>query len=229
VPLFENASDIINQVWRFDFRWPGFYLADLGTGVDSRTMRSAMVSLKSELSDALAQFGKRFVYLSLVRFDQQVTTKFHLDGAPPESLLMLGYEPSHVRSRLSLADYSRCAFDRGLTPEQFLSDLNPMFHRGNEALSSYITELPPQAAGHSRILLINNSRLPFTDAGTNPLGVFHKAEIINPDKSEQRVVNSIMLTTAEVSAPDPIGDEQEAGYVITDEISSSIYRGKAES
>jgi hypothetical protein len=222
----ENAIDILNQAWRFDFDSPGFYVADLGTGVDSRTLRSAMVSLKSQLSDVLAPIGKRFVYLSLVRFDQQVTTKFHLDGAPPESLLMLGYEPSRVRSQVSLADYTRCAFDRGLTPEQFLSDLNPMFHRGNEALTSYITELPLQAAGHSWILLINNSRLPFTDARTNPLGVFHKAEMMNPDKSEQRVVNSIMLTTAEVSAPDPIGDEQEAGYVITDEISSSNYGGK---
>ena len=61
-----------------------------------------MVELKGLLSDLAVQRGRRpFAYLSMARFDQQETTKFHLDGAPAESLLMLGYEPSKIRSRPS--------------------------------------------------------------------------------------------------------------------------------
>ncbi len=82
-----------------------------------------MVELKGLLSDLAVQRGRRpFAYLSMARFDQQETTKFHLDGAPAESLLMLGYEPSKIRSRLFLADYIRASQDLGITPEQYLQD-----------------------------------------------------------------------------------------------------------
>ena len=47
--------------------------------------------------------------------------------------------------------------------------------------------------GHSRILLVSNSSLPFTEARTNPLGVMHKAIIVTPDDAERRIVNSTML------------------------------------
>ena len=40
-------------------------------------------------------------------------------------------------------------------------------------------------------------------------------------------MNSIMLTTADVSASDSIGDEQEASFSATDKISPSLYRGNA--
>src|SRR5258708_27001262 len=87
--LGKNAYEIFNLVWRFDFSAPGFCLLDLGPAVDSHTLRSSMVTLKTQLSDVLAHIGKRFIYRSMGRFDQQVTTKFHLDGAPLESMLML--------------------------------------------------------------------------------------------------------------------------------------------
>jgi hypothetical protein len=154
----------------------------------------------------------------MARFDQQETTKFHLDGAPAESLLMLGYEPSKVRSRLFLADFSRAAFDLGITPAQFLTDFNPMYGKGEEVLGRYVTELPQPIEGHSRILLVNNSFLPFTDARTNPLGVMHKA-IILPDDTERRIVNSTMLAVG----GEEIGVEKQEDFVTTDEISRKIY------
>jgi len=187
-----------------------------------------MVTLKVGLSEVLSRSGKRFIYRSMGRFDQQVTTKFHLDGAPPESLLMLGYEPSNVRSRLFLADYTHCAFDLGMLPQQFLNDLNPMFHRGEEALSRYVTELPQPEEGHSRILLINNSSLPFKEARTNPLGVIHKAEIVNPNETESRIVNSVMLVTADRHEADKIGEEQERDFLTAEKTSPKVYGGKAE-
>jgi hypothetical protein len=163
--------------------------------------------------------GKPFLFRTLARFDQQETTRFHRDGAPEESLLILGYEPSKVRSRLLLADHSRCAFDLGITPQQFLRDHNPMFRKGEELLARFVTELPQPAEGHARILLINNSSLPLTEARTNPLGVLHKAEIVNPTATERRIVNSVMLAT---EGDEATGEQQEE-FVRTDRISQKAY------
>jgi hypothetical protein len=150
----------------------------------------------------------------MARFDQQETTKFHLDGAPEQSMLVLGYEPSRVQSRLLLADYTRLL----LAP--FLNDFNPMYRRGEELLGRYSTELPQPAEGHARILLVNNSTLPFTEGRTNPLGVMHKAIIVTPNDAERRIVNSTMLV---VGHGEEIDQEQEREFVTTDKISQKVY------
>ena len=112
-----------NLAWRFDFTAPGFCLLEVRPSVDSHTLREWMVSLKRHLSEvAQRRTGKPFLFRSMARFDQQETTKFHLDGAPDQSMLMLGYEPSQVQSRLFLGDYSRAAFDLSITPQKFLQD-----------------------------------------------------------------------------------------------------------
>ncbi len=215
------AERIFDVVWRFDFSAPGFGLLDLGPALDSHLLRSLMLELKERLSEVGGRRnGVRFAYRSLGRFDQQETTKFHLDGAPDQSLLMLGYEPSKVRSRLSLADYSRCAHDLGIEPKQFLDEFNPMYRKGEELLARYVTELPQPKEGHARILLINNSSLPYTDARTNPLGVLHRAEILDPDESERRIINSVMLT---VGVPEEVGEETVRAFVATEEISQKLY------
>lgn len=46
-----------------------------------------------------------------------------------------------------------------VTSKQLLADLNPLYRNGDEAWSGYVTEAPPAAEGHSRILLVNNSQL----------------------------------------------------------------------
>jgi hypothetical protein len=219
-PGQDVAEKVFDLVWRFDFTAPGFCLLNCGTGLDSHTLRSWMVSLKEGLSEVGVRRGTGpFTYRSLARFDQQETTKFHLDGAPEQSMLLLGYEPSKVRSRLFLADYSHTAFDLGITPQQFLNDFNPMYRRGEELLGRYVTELPQPANGHARILLVNNSTLPFTEARTNPLGVMHKAEITNPTEAERRIVNSTMLAVG----GEEVGQEQVEQFVSTDEISRKQY------
>jgi hypothetical protein len=122
------VEKVFDLVWRSDFTAPGFCLLDTGPGVDSHTLRSWMVELKNRLSDkCFKRTCMKLLYRSMARFDQQETTKFHLDGAPEQSMLMLGYEPSQVHSRLFLADYTHAAFDLGLTPQEFLQDFNPMF------------------------------------------------------------------------------------------------------
>ena len=218
--LLVHAGTVFDLVWRFDFTTPGFAVLDVGSVVDSHTLRAWMVALKERLSEiGVRRFGKSFVYRFLSRFDQQVTTKFHLDGAPAESLLMLGYESTRVRSRLFLTDYTRAAFDLDISPQQFLADYNPMYVKGEECLAKYVTEVPQPTDGHSRIVLINNSSLPFTDDRTNPLGVMHKAMIVTPDDTERRIVNSMMLTVG----GEEIGVDPQIEFVSTDEISQRTY------
>jgi hypothetical protein len=215
-----TAEKIFDLVWRFDFISPGFCLLDCGPSVDSHTLRSWMVELKEYLSKInMRRNGRPFIFRSMGRFDQQETTKFHLDGAPEQSMLMLGYEPSKVRSRLFLADYTRAAYDLGMTPKQFLQNFNPMYRRGEELLGRYVTELPQPAKGHARILLINNSSLPFTEDRANPLGVMHMAEIVNPTESERRIVNSTMLVTE----GEEISPERLHQFVTTYSISLKVY------
>jgi hypothetical protein len=219
--IAHEAERIFRLAWRCDFTAPGFCVLNLDPGVDSHALRALMVALKKRLSEIAArETGRKLVYASMARFDQQETTKFHRDGAPDESLLMLGYEPSNVRSRLFLADYSRAAFDAAITPGKFLQDFNPMYRPGEELLARYTTELPQPEDGHSRILLINNSSLPYTSDRKNSLGVLHKAEILNPDASERRIVNSTMLFAGEV---DEVGSEQQQEVVTTEKISQKVY------
>jgi hypothetical protein len=134
-------------------------------------------------------------------------------------MLILGYETSNVRSRLFVADYTRAAFDMGVTPQQFLSDWNPMYKPGEELLGAYATELPHAKEECSWILLVNNSSLPFTEGGTNPLGVMHKAIIPIPNEAQRRIVNSTMLVTE----GDEIGAEKQAEFLRTDKISQKDY------
>jgi hypothetical protein len=217
------APAVFERVWRFDFTRPGFCLIDLGPALDSHALRALMLRLKDRLSElSLGRAGRRFVVRSAGRFDQQETTKFHLDGAPPHSLLLLGYEPSRVRSHLALADYTRCAFDLGITPQRFLEEHNPMFAPGERLLAPYATELPDEAA-RARLLLINNSTLPFAPGASNPLGVMHKAEVVNPTPSERRVVNSVMLEGAEAAAPDAVDAARLDEFVRTDALSQRLY------
>jgi hypothetical protein len=218
--LISQAETIYDLVWRFDFSAPGFCQLDLGAEVDSHALRSCMVDLKERLSEIGTRKGNGpFGYLSLGRFDQQLTTKFHRDGAPDASLLMLGYEASDVRSRLFLADYSHAAHDLGMSPKQFLKDFNPMYKQGEELLARYITEVSQPQSGHSRIVLINNSTLAFEPGRVNSLGILHQAIIDTPNDAQHRIINSTMLASREA---DQVQPQLQRLFVTTDKISPKI-------
>lgn len=220
--LVGQAEHVFDLVWRVDFTAPGFAALEIPPEIDSRILRSWMVDLKRRLSEIGVSRGRgALAYKSMGRFNQQETTKFHLDGASEQSLLMLGYEPSKVQSRLFLADYTHAAFNLDITPQQFLVDFNPMYKKGEDALAQYVTELPQPDEGYSRILLINNSSMRFTEARANALGVMHKAIIVTPNEAERRIVNSTMLAVAEV---DEVSHERQQDFITTDKISQNIYQ-----
>ena len=213
--LAKLAAGVYRSTCRTSLDEPGFCLLDLGASLESTAFRRAMVELKEAMS-ALHELerGQSRVYLSAARFDQQTTTRPHLDGGPAESFLMLGYEPSEVEAVLAIADYARCARDLGLTPEEFLERHNPMFQAGLEMLRPYTTEIPCFSPTQYQIVCINNS---FAPLGDEPAwqGTLHPATILNPDDTKRRVVNSTMIASAPLGSGDEISPEELAEFVQT--------------
>jgi hypothetical protein len=126
------------------------------------------------------------------RFDQQVSTEAHRDGGPDESVLLLGYEPTTVTSRLFLLDYTRAALDRGLTPQEFLERFNPLTPPGKAALAEYTTDVADFVPRHYQIAVINNGALPWELRHRGMLGVLHKALVPVPDPLAHRFITSLL-------------------------------------
>lgn len=213
---------IYGQVFRTDFEAPGVALVSFARPIASRALRASMLQLKRALNDLHRKAtGKSLVYLSMGRFDSQVTTKFHLDGAPDEAFLMLGYEATPVHSALSVADYSRAARDWKMEPRQLLSECNPMFADNEKKLLPYISKLEVFDPAQSQILLLNNSSQPFTVGSQNFLGVMHQATI-TPDPGAQRIIDSTMISTAADPADEPMTAEAQRVFAETAEITGSL-------
>jgi hypothetical protein len=184
------TQEDIQNVWRSDLTGSGYFWHDAGI-IDSKQLRQMMFDIKTKIG-----FGFR----SMTRFDQQETTRFHQDGGPDLNMLVLGYEPSLVKSHLYIADHVCAANDLGVASSVLLSEAIS----GRETyLEHYITELPQPKEGHSYILLIDNSK---------SLGVLHKA-VIPQTADTPRVINSMML----IPGPDEISEEQQQHFLTTDE------------
>lgn len=210
------AELVYARVFRADFSAPGFCLIDFGPQFQSQALRRTMLDLKRALEAIHRRRASRnLTFVSLARFDQQVTTKLHRDGGPDESLLMLGYEPSSIRSEVAIADYSACAHDLGLTPSELLAKHNPMFGPGAELLKPYTTPVACLSNERFQILCVNNSVAPYTANGTAWQGVLHTATIVNPSDDILRVVNSFMLASAPLDAKETIGVAEREAFATT--------------
>ena len=199
------ADAVFGDVFRRDWTGCGFALIQYHRPVSSTDFRHDMISLQGELDRRLnGQRGMRLQFQSLARFDQQTTTKFHLDGGPDESILMLGYEPTPIQSAVALADYTRTAHGLGLTPQDFMDRHNPMFVSGEKLLANDIRTLDEFDGARFQIVLINNSRLPWMPDGSHSLGVLHQASILNPDPSQSRIINSTMLAVVPLDAAEVV-------------------------
>jgi len=212
--LSNLAHEVYRRVCRCGFDAPGFCLIDLGTATDSESLRRTMVSLKQGLCRIhQATNGRELIYLSAGRFDQQITTKLHRDGGPEESFLMLGYEPSSVPSEVALADYSKCAYDLELTPQEFLEKHNPMFAAGEQLLQPYTTTVRCFSHQRFQILLINNSIAPFSTQGETWQGVLHTATVREPSDNLRRVVNSTMVASVSIGTAEPITEVEQHQFI----------------
>ena len=215
------ANSVYHSVFRTEFNQPGFALINLGPDYDSESQRQLMIDLKSEFDRLERRHrGQNLVYQSLTRFDQQVTTKPHRDGGPDESILMLGYEPSLIESRVELTDYSKCAHDLGMTPAEFLDQFNPMFADGQNRLSGYTTLIDDFDNTSFQILLINNS---MKQLGEGLVGVLHTASIINPNRDFTRVVNSTMIASVPNGSGEDAAVDEQNDFVTTTVVRKAVY------
>lgn len=210
------AAELYRRTCRVDFDQPGVCVVELGPAIDSVGCRRLMVDLKRAMARIHeATTGRTLVYLSATRFDQQETTRPHLDGGPEECLLMLGYEPTAIESELEIFDYARCAFDHGLSPQEFMASHNPMFGAGQEILRPYAMRVPCFSRTKHRIVCINNSSAAWSESEPAWQGVLHTATIPAPDESDRRIVDSTMIAPAPVGTPDAVDDGALDDFVTT--------------
>ena len=210
------VEDVYRLVCRTGLSSPGFCLLSLGGDASSEMLRRYMVSLKRQLQ-RFHQLQRRLdlVFVSAARFDQQTTTKLHRDGGPDECFLMLGYEPSEIRSEIVLADYSRCARDLNMTPTGFLEKHNPMFGPGADLLRPYATQLAHFSNEKAQVLLINNSSVALSDDGSTWQGVLHTATVHNPCDDKRRVVNSFMVASMPFGAAELVSQAEQDEFITT--------------
>ena len=215
---------LIDRVWPRVFRntldEPGFAVILFESPITSQELRRFMVDLKRRLCDRILTYSNRpLAYQSMGRFDQQATTKFHLDGSPDEAYLMLGYEPTPVESRIAIADYSRAAHDRGISPKSLLLNFNPMRQPDDSSLESYVTLLPQIQPDQSHVLLINNSSCPLSNGDWSPQGVMHRAVIPMPIPRASRIVNSTMIIPVDSMDEELVDESGQEEFVSTSVIS----------
>ncbi|MEM7557677.1 MAG: hypothetical protein AAF394_01015 [Planctomycetota bacterium] len=218
-PIEAVASVAYRRTCRTYFEEPGFCLIDLGADASSTGIRRTMLKLSAAMSQLhQEQTGKKLVYLSAARFDQQESTRPHLDGGPEECFLMLGYEPSLVASEFEISDYSRCAHEMGITPAEFLQQHNPMFQNGRDILDGYTTRIPCFNEEHYQILCVNNSSSSYgTSQDSNPgwQGVLHTATISDPDEDCRRIINSTMIAPVSMEASGKLSDAELEQFATT--------------
>lgn len=195
MPSPDLTKWIADRIFRHDKNSPGFACIRFQESIHSFQLRLFMANLKQQLSLLFKQsYGEELAYYSLGRFDQKKTTRLHLDGAPACSFLMLGYEPSLVKSRFLIADYATCAQEQTLTPRQFLDQKNPMFNEtGQSNLKAYTQIINEWDDSESRVVIINNGSLPSGQPWPG-FGVLHGADILHvPDAKTPRIINSILF------------------------------------
>lgn len=205
------AAAVCERVCRTNPSRPGFALLDFGATFTPLLFRTFLIAFVEALDRAyLHRFARRLQPLTIGRFDQQVSTGAHRDGGPDESVLLLGYEPTEVNSRMQLLDHTRRAAELGLTPAEFLERFNPAFGTGLHELRDCTTELAEFGADRYRALVVNNSNLPENQGRHGMLGVLHRAVIATPRPGKSRIINSLLLAATDQATEGFTGGELAA-------------------
>ena len=197
------ADLVFRRVCRTDLSEPGWHLLNLGADFNSPSFRRWLLELVAGLSDRQrGRTGAGLAVVSAGRFDQQTTTRPHLDGGPEQSLLVLGYEPTAVASSFTVYDLARFAADLGVSPAELLERHNPMFAADDGPWRPYAAAIPNFDPATYRVVVVNNTSADPAGGAGVWRGVLHAAAVPAPDFERRRAVNSLMLAPARlVSAP----------------------------
>lgn len=195
------AAGLLPRVCRTELDQPGWALLSPGE-LPPAELRRLLIDLGRALARHYeARHGRPLHFLSISRFDQQATTRPHRDGGPDGSVLLLGYEPSAVRSRLFVLDSTRAAASMGLTPRELLEQVNPTFGRA-EVLEAHSVELMAFDPARTQVVLINNGLLPPGDGNLGMLGLMHHAVVDPPPPGTTRFIASVQMGLSEAGLSD---------------------------
>lgn len=200
------AATHFADVWRTTADRPGFATLVTDRQPTSSELRRAMLDIAS----AFGELAHRpFVVERVGRFDQQVSTRFHRDGAADVSLLLLGYEPTTVESQLFLHDPFRTAGSE--SPFEYLRRNKPMTKEGDDELMRHaVNVLGSPARAH--LVVVNNCTVLENPPPGHPLGVLHRGLIPMPDPAARRVINSMGLMFAGEPHREPVSAERLAWF-----------------
>ena len=215
--MISRLSTIYESVKRTSLNVPGFFHQELSERLSSHDLRTAMVTVGDHLIDRIKRdLGVSMNYFSMGRVDQKSTTKIHLDGAPPKSILILGYEPSSIQSSVSVIDYSRYCFDNGLSTSEFLKNFNPMYSAGIN-FSPYLKAMSGFNPAKSNIIVINNSSCDCSSQGM--CGLMHLA-VVQPGNGS-RIINTINIADLSLSENAALGEAEKQKFVDITEVNVS--------
>lgn len=214
----EEFEHLFREVIRDATDSPGFYYKDLGRDMDSKSFRKVMVELKERLSEHCKRtINKQLNYHWMSRGNHRNSSKFHIDSATDHSILMLGYEPTTVESKVLLADYTKYLEDKGLSAQEYFSNgLNGTYAPNDDELQLYVSELSPFPKEHYRLVVINNSR----SFGQKTYGIFHRGEVYENFNQSDRVVDALMISICEVGTEEIHGEHAINNFMNTDHVMS---------
>ncbi|MBY0231502.1 MAG: hypothetical protein K2W96_19630 [Gemmataceae bacterium] len=189
-----DFDSLAEDVLRTTLDRPGWRLLDVPPGTDPAGLRRLLIDLGRRLAAwYAARHGGALRFQSLNWFSQLAATRPHRDGGPDGSVLLLGYEPTLVRSRVELLDHSRAAAAlKGMHPRDFLVAHNPLYGDGPALLAPHAATVPGFDPSRMQVLAVNNSQLGPGDA-PGMLGVLHHAIIEHAPAGAARPIASVLL------------------------------------
>lgn len=114
-----------------------------------------------------------------------------------------------------MADYSKCAYDMGLSPRDFLEAHNSMFVSGANVLRPYTWRVDGFTNRHAQIVLINNSVAAYFPNANARQGVLHTATIPHPSGAFRRIVEPSMIVPATGRTAGSVTAREVEGFLNT--------------
>lgn len=118
-----------------------------------------------------------------------------------------------------MADYSKCAHEMGISPDEFLEEFNPMYEKGLDKLAPYVTALTEFDPSSFQILIVNNSSNPITETDCMWQGVLHSATVL--DNEGSRVINSTCVAPSGFSETDLVSADKVQQFLDVEAIANS--------
>jgi len=202
------ARVYFESVWRTSAEDTGYCtLSATKVQPTSKDLRRAMTGIVAAFNELSP---RTFVVERVGRFDQQVSTRFHRDGAADVSLLILAYQPTSIASKLFLHDPHKAVGDGSAF--EYLRRNKPMTKDGEDELMKHAVNVLARP-DWAQIVVVNNCTVLENPPPGHPLGVLHKGLIEFPDPNASRVINSMGLMYEGEPRREPVDADRMAWFL----------------